>query len=158
MGLRYDSYCGLNCGACPVGMANEAGDADVLKELAERWGMDVRELECAGCKSPVTAVFCSECRIRSCARERGLEFCFQCAEYPCDRLVSFSDDDAPHHSVVLKNLSRIREAGLRKWLQEQSERWSCEVCGRRFGWYSETCPGCGSVLYNSVLEERDLES
>lgn len=157
MELRSDTYCGLNCGACPVGMASEKGDQALLAILAERWGNEAGELLCGGCKSGRNSVFCSSCGLRDCARERELEFCFQCTDYPCDRLVSFRDDDAPHHSAVLRNLSRIRDRGLKVWLEDEAGRWSCDVCGRRFGWYSETCEECGSVLYNAILEEKDIQ-
>ena len=34
METRYDSYCGLNCGACPVGIANELGDLEGIRKIA----------------------------------------------------------------------------------------------------------------------------
>jgi hypothetical protein len=154
--LTHDAYCGLNCGACPVGRANESGDTDLLAKMAEDWGRNAGDLICEGCKAEITADFCSRCGMRLCAREKGLEFCIECSDYPCWVLSAFRNDDAPHHSMVLRNLEQIRNLGVEGWLEAQAARWSCPVCGKRFGWYDETCEGCGGKLYNSVSEEMDL--
>jgi hypothetical protein len=157
MKVRYDTYCGLYCGACPVGKANEAEDGILLAGLAREWGREPGDLRCGGCKSDVTAVFCTDCRIRLCASERGLEFCHQCDDFPCGVLAGFRNDNAPHHSVVLRNLSRMKELGIEQWLEEEARRWSCGSCGEVFGWYSDECSRCGGEVYNSVEEEKDLE-
>ena len=94
--------------------------------------------------------------MRACAREKGLEFCSECPDYPCETLSSFRNDAAPHHSTIFKNLERIKEIGPEEWLEEQKRRWSCPECGTRFGWYSEKCSDCGAESYNAVSEERDL--
>ncbi|HOP27257.1 MAG TPA: DUF3795 domain-containing protein [Candidatus Sabulitectum sp.] len=154
--LRYDSYCGLNCGACMVGIANEMGKGDVLDGYAGNWKIPREKLECSGCKGDVTAGFCENCEMRLCAREKGIEFCFQCGEFPCKTITGFRNDDACHHSAVFSNLKKIREAGLEAWLASERKRWSCPECGERFGWYSERC-SCGAELYDSVKEEKDLK-
>lgn len=152
----YDTYCGLNCGACHTLMANERGDEQWINAAAERGNRKPEELRCHGCKTDVTAVYCTNCGMRVCAREKNLEFCSECTDYPCERIKSFRHDQAPHHSAVLKNLERIKEIGREKWLVEQKARWSCTECGTRFGWYSEKCSKCGAELYNAVAEDKDL--
>ena len=152
----YDTYCGLNCGACHTLIANELNDPEQLKAIAEKRSLKLEDLLCHGCKTDVTAIYCTNCRIRACAREKGLEFCVDCADYPCDMITSCRSDAAPHHSVVFKNLARIKEIGRDKWLAEEKARWACSKCGSRFGWYSETCANCGAELYNAPAEEKDL--
>ena len=154
---RYDTYCGLNCGACPVGLANDRGDTGRINAMAEEWGRLAEELVCGGCKTDKTAVFCTDCRMRLCAREKGLEFCVDCDDFPCSTISDFRNDEAPHHSVVLRNLELIGKLGVKTWLENEARRWSCPECGTRFHWYSETCEECGCSLYNAVSEEKDLE-
>jgi hypothetical protein len=155
MDYRYDSYCGLYCGACPVLVANKKGAVD---ELAEKFGMDAADLVCAGCKSGTVAGFCLECLFIPCARAKGVESCSDCKEYPCERLTGFRDDVSPHHSVVIKNLDRLKEIGLAAWLEEQDARWTCGACGARFDWYDEKCPDCGAETYDAQAEEKDIKS
>ncbi|MBD3286324.1 DUF3795 domain-containing protein [candidate division WOR-3 bacterium] len=152
----YDTHCGLYCGACPVLMANERGDEEWLQATAKQWKRQPEDLRCLGCKTEITAVFCTGCKMRACAREKGLEFCSECSDYPCEMVKDFRNDDAPHHSVIIKNLERIKEIGGKKWLAEQMERWTCTKCGTRFGWYTEKCEKCGAEVYNAVAEEKDL--
>lgn len=152
----YDAYCGLNCGACRTLIANEEKDERWLVNAAEKRNRKLEEMRCHGCKTDVTAVFCTNCGMRMCAREKGLASCSECSDYPCKKIESFRNDDASHHSAIMKNLDRIREVGKQKWLVEQKERWSCDQCGTRFSWYSEKCSECGAELYNAVAEEEDL--
>ncbi len=153
MKFRYDSYCGLYCGACAVLIANREEN---LEEKAQEWNMDPADLRCAGCKSDETSIYCMDCDIRECAENKKVDFCFQCAEYPCERLIGFRNDKYAHHSIILKNLETIKEGGAQRWLDEQELRWTCPECGTKFSWYDEACKTCGSTLYNSVAEEKDI--
>jgi hypothetical protein len=155
MSYRYDTYCGLYCGSCPLLQANQKG---TVEEIAKREKMKPGDLECHGCKSDRVAVFCRDCTFKSCAAERGHEFCVECDDYPCEELVKFRSDEWPHHSVVISNLERIRRDGLETWLKEREKRWRCRECGEEFTWYDEICESCGARLYNCRDESKDLES
>jgi len=73
-------------------MAND----DALKiEIASDWSaLYKRELKkedilCKGCKSETLFLFCSSCYITTCNKERGIENCEDCDEFPCDRYNEF---------------------------------------------------------------------
>lgn len=153
MEYRYDTYCGLYCGACAIIVQNKRQDRQATDEYC---GGTSDELRCMGCKSQLISCYCTRCAIRACALSRGVEFCFECREYPCSIIKKFKKDKYPHHSIVLKNLEHIRTLGVEQWLEEQKARWSCNKCGAGFSWYEEICPACGSRLYNCVEEERGL--
>ncbi|MCK5115264.1 MAG: DUF3795 domain-containing protein [Candidatus Aegiribacteria sp.] len=157
MNVRYDTYCGLNCSACPVGMANQQEDEKLIREMANDWDRNPEDLRCDGCKTSVNASFCTDCQIRRCARKRGVEFCIECEIFPCEIITQFRNDDASHHSVIFRNLELIRKLGVKTWLDTEEKRWSCKECGSRFNWYTETCDDCGTSLYNAVSEEKHLE-
>lgn len=153
MEFKYDAYCGLCCGACPVLKANENG---TLQEVARTWEEDPDDLVCHGCKTDVVCVYCNTCDFKKCAESKHVDFCFQCPEYPCSALAAFQADDRPHHSVIFENLKTIQEHGVDVWLEQQKSRWKCPECGTSFCWYDETCSTCGAPLYNSKKEEEDL--
>ena len=153
MEFRYDTFCGLYCGACDVLQANKRGSVEAL---AQAWEMEPAALRCQGCKSQVNAVYCVDCDVKACARERRVGFCFQCNEYPCDRLVSFRKDDHAHHSIVLQNLDQIRRLGLEPWLVQQRARWSCPQCGTEFAWYDRACSVCACEVSNCEEEEEHI--
>ncbi len=153
MESRYDTYCGLYCGACAVLVANESGE---IEKKAKEWGEKPADLRCFGCKSNTNSVYCRECELKQCAESKKVEFCFKCDEFPCERLVVFKNDKNPHHSIVLKNLEHICKNGVTNWLEEQHIRWSCRGCGTKFSWYDKICTSCGEKVYNCQDEEKDL--
>lgn len=154
MDYRYDSYCGLYCGACPILVANQKGAVD---ELAKKIEMDAADLVCAGCKSGARKAPRADCEFVLCALGKGVEFCVDCDEYPCGRLTDFRDDKWAHHSAVTRNLDRLKEVGLAAWLAEQDARWTCPACGARFDWYDEKCPDCGAETFDARAEDKGLK-
>uniref|UniRef100_A0A7C6EAJ4 DUF3795 domain-containing protein n=1 Tax=candidate division WOR-3 bacterium TaxID=2052148 RepID=A0A7C6EAJ4_UNCW3 len=154
MKFRYDSYCGIYCGACDTLIANEKGE---VAKLAKEWKRKPEELKCLGCKTTTNAIFCVRCKMRHCAQKKKVDFCFQCDEFPCPRLIAFRNDKSPHHSIVLRNLRIIQEIGVEKWLEDQDKRWRCKSCGDKFSWYDRKCVQCGSELYNCEDEEKELK-
>lgn len=106
--LRRLAPCGLNCGACVAfadGPVREHAAAlrDLLgpnfKSYAERFaGMNpvfeeyegfeklldwLAQGSCSGCRG--AGCLFTACRVGHCVREQGVEFCFECREFPCDR-------------------------------------------------------------------------
>ena len=154
METRYDTYCGLYCGACSVMRANEQG---LVEETAAEWETKPEDITCHGCKSDVLSVYCRTCEIKACAVEKGIEFCADCSAYPCERLIAFRDDEWPHHSVVTRNSDEIRQLGSEHWLESQAKRWRCSACSHRTTWYDETCPSCLSDVVSSRDEEQNAE-
>ena len=153
--FRNDTYCGLNCGACPVLVANKNGTVD---QRAAEWNMPAENLKCHGCKTDQLAVYCVKCDMRDCARQKNIAFCFECDEFPCETIVNFNNDKASHHSAALHNLYRIRDIGLDDWLTEQNNRWQCPECGTPFTWYEETCAACNGRLFSCRDEEQRINN
>jgi hypothetical protein len=128
-----DGYCGLYCGACPLMLATIAGTA---------------ESPCYGCKSELPAGHCATCAIKSCARERGYEFCYECAELDgCEKMHAFMvDPQWPYHQAVLTNFDFIEAEGQPAWLDAQDKRWRCAACGESHSWWDEACKNCGQPV------------
>ena len=141
------AYCGLYCGACSFKLTvDDAERAHVMSLPARYDKAKEAELEaCPGCRGEATACAADPCKIRACARTRGLTHCGLCAEFPCSILSAFANDGVPHHGETLGNLKRLREVREEAWLAEQRERWTCS-CGTRRSWYLRDCPSCRSGL------------
>lgn len=90
-------YCSINCNKCKV---LEKGD-------------------CAGCKGSADKQWSCDCEMRSCAKEKGHNYCFECGEFPCKHIKAFDSDPYEHHSVAVRNMEKMKEIGLDKWLKEQ---------------------------------------
>lgn len=106
----------------------------------------VKDLTCEGCLSDVRAIMCRECNLRTCAFEKGLTYCAQCADFPCQQIIDFNNDGFRHHSEVLDNIRRQQEIGIDAWVKEQEERWCCPNCSCVVDWYAGQCPDCNTTL------------
>jgi hypothetical protein len=148
----FAAPCGLYCGACVIRAAVKKNDPQLLEMIADGLAVylghsvGVEGVYCDGCLSDVRAAPCRDCEIRDCAISRGITHCSQCADFPCQIITDFNNDEFAHHSEVLDNIRRQREVGIDAWLKEQGERWRCPACGADSDWYAAQCTGCGKEL------------
>ena len=151
---RYDSYCGIYCGACEIVHEERNGR---LEEFAKRADKPPDLVACHGCKSEVITKCCEECRIRACAMAKGFETCIECDKCPCELFEFFKQADFyPLYVLMMNNLRTIKEGGPDAWLKGQEKRWSCPECGEASWWYQKTCEDCGAKLYSPEAEASDL--
>jgi len=69
---------------------------------------------CSGCRG--NHVLCPiECAASACTREKGVDFCFQCEEFPCSKKI-----DIKIQARWLKFNLRMKEIGVEQFCQEQS--------------------------------------
>ncbi len=135
------AVCGLFCPACSAFIATRE-DPERLQKIADGWGVPVEEARCDGCRSDRRFVYCRTCHMVSCAAERGLDFCGQCDEYPCQQLKEFQVA-MPHRIELWDNLARIEEVGWERWYAEKLEHYACARCGTINSAYDPTCRRCG---------------
>jgi hypothetical protein len=77
-----------------------------------------------------------------CARDKGVEFCGRCDEYPCGELVEFQAA-MPHRLELWNDLARIEEVGYDRWFEEKTAFYSCPDCGTVNSAYDLRCRSCG---------------
>lgn len=89
--------CGLICSECPAYQATQAGDRAAIEQVAAQWRVEynipnitVQDVNCDGCMTGERhCSHCSECEIRQCVSERGLQNCAYCPDFACERLENF---------------------------------------------------------------------
>lgn len=153
MRKRYDAFCGLNCYACFVMKANESNKEE-LEDFAKESGISIEDAYCNGCKTDVRFKNCRNCKIRECCEEKGISFCNECNEYPCEGYREFTTQ-LPHlETEPMSNLESIKSNGLKSWLEDQKIRWVCLHCNERFSWYEIKCCNCGNSLKGYEVPEK----
>jgi Protein of unknown function (DUF3795) len=123
--------CGMNCGIC----------AAYLRE----------KNKCAGCrgadaKKPITRV---RCKIKTCeVLQKGrLKFCFECKNFPCDNLKHLDRRYRTKYKMsMIENLEQIRDIGIRKFLMNEDQRWTCSRCSGTICVHKGFCIDCGKSL------------
>jgi hypothetical protein len=141
-----DTYCGIYCSACSVAMQGKTGLTDGF--AACLGSVPKEDIACGGCKSDNVYYGCRICGLRSCAREKNVEHCIECSEYPCKNYRSWQKAAKllPHIKEAADSLEAIKRDGVDHWLDSQKKRWSCPSCGTPFSWYASTCNNCGRSL------------
>ncbi len=114
--------CGLDCFNCVVYLANE--NPDMRAMVAEKMGIPLEQAGCRGCRGEngKCSVIPMPCRVYSCAEKRGVMFCCDCSDFPCDYLHPYADraGELPHNTKVF-NLCLIRKMGLESWAEEKAK-------------------------------------
>ena len=118
--------CGINCAAC-------------YAHLRAR-------KRCLGCQGADAAkpAHCLTCKIRACAVEKGLEFCHQCAGYPC-KAIRYIDKRyrlSYQHSLIETSL-HLKAIGPDAYMAEEREKWACKDCGGVISLHDQACSECG---------------
>lgn len=132
--LELVTYCGLYCGLCAqhgrIPRQANALRESMTKEGYEYWGTEIPGFDefwrfltvlcdpgksCPGCRQGGGPPFCS---IRKCARERQVDICVTCEEYPCRRVQGI----AKGYPTLMADGKRMQEIGIGAWVEEQEER------------------------------------
>jgi len=82
---RLAAPCGIHCGMCPLYKA--LSDEKLRDTLAQRMNVPPEKATCQGCRAidghcPVIG---QQCATYVCAREKGVDFCCDCSEFPCSK-------------------------------------------------------------------------
>lgn len=90
------SPCGLNCGLCVMRCSGS----------------------CGGCGRGSLP-----CGISRCAREHGIDYCFNCGEFPCARLSrACGNDTFITHRNQISDLEKAKRVGIGAYLTEQKRK------------------------------------
>lgn len=139
---RLAAVCGLFCPACHVYIGTKE-DPERLKALSLRSNRPLDELHCDGCRSERRCFYCkTKCFVSKCAATKKVDFCGECAEYPCKDLKAFQAE-MPHRIELWKSHERIKDVGWEKWYAEMIEHYSCPQCHTINSAYDLKCRKCG---------------
>lgn len=136
------AVCGLYCPACPIYQFTRQNNVKALTLIAQRMNITLDKVYCTGCRTSVKTDYCTNCVMIRCASGKGIDFCSDCHEYPCEHLLEFKKG-MPHRVEILDSLDRICDAGWESWYVEMQEHYACPGCHQPNGWYDFQCKSCG---------------
>ena len=113
---RLEAPCGIHCGKC---LLNQALLNEKLREnIAQRLNVPPEKATCEGCRAVVghCPAIGEQCATFVCVQEKGVEFCCDCSEFPCIKLMPCSDraETIPHNMKVY-SLALRKHKGEKAW-------------------------------------------
>jgi hypothetical protein len=104
--------CGIDCGICEMHTCKD--NPEMMKTFIGR-GVPVDKIPCKGCRAidGNCPVIPSKCDTLICIQNKGLDFCYECNDFPCNMLHPCSDraNILPHNLKVF-NLCTIKNKGV----------------------------------------------
>ncbi|MBP7461111.1 MAG: DUF3795 domain-containing protein [Candidatus Delongbacteria bacterium] len=150
------AVCGLFCPACSLYIGTHHAPQR-LEAMAAQMGRPVEELYCDGCRSERRSFYCrTMCGFKACAAEKGVEFCGECPDYPCQTLMNFQSQ-MPHRLELWDNLAMIRKEGLDAWYSKMVDHYRCPECGALNSAYDLLCPECRHDPGNEFTARHSAE-
>lgn len=147
------AVCGLYCGACGIYIATQENDVAKLENYAKMMNQTIDETRCNGCRSSVVTNYCKICKFTKCAAEKGISFCGECKEYPCNELKEFQAM-MPHRAELWESQEQIKAVGWEKWMIERQLYFSCKQCKTVNTAYDMKCRKCGAVPGNEFVKNN----
>lgn len=132
--------CGLDCFNCEIYEENIT--EEMKKQFALKIKKDPEEVACKGCRLQNGCRHLGQpCETLNCVKEKGLEFCFECEEFPCLKLQPAKEGaDRYPHNFKLFNLCRMKAVGVDKWAEEEAK-----LIRQRY-FLGKFIPGSGPIL------------
>jgi hypothetical protein len=121
--------CGMNCAACYAHLR--------------------KKRTCPGCRGPEDGQpnYCSRCQIRNCALNREIEFCFECSSFPCTLVKRIDKRYRVRYQVsLIENALRIKSVGIKQFLMEEKEKWTCSHCRGVISLHARACSECSQTI------------
>ncbi|SHO48448.1 DUF3795 domain-containing protein [Desulfopila aestuarii] len=110
--------CGIDCFNCLLFV--DMQQSNERKAFNERHPQ-MSGLNCQGCRQQNCPMLSGPCKTRQCVEDREIEFCHECADFPCALLAPVADQAGKFpHNMKVYNLCRIKSVGVDQWAREEA--------------------------------------
>ena len=131
---KYDlaAPCGDYCGGCGQYTGIIVKTAEQMRDFAELYGFEFRSkgafdfaqfilglewfiahAKCPGCGQGGGPAWCEA---KKCCITKELRICFECTDFPCEKVKAVADPD------TMDRHKRFKQVGFNKWVKEQAEK------------------------------------
>ncbi|MDY6911056.1 MAG: DUF3795 domain-containing protein [Chloroflexota bacterium] len=116
--------CGIYCGACVLYRAMR--DSTIREKVAISMGLAIEQAQCLGCraeKGNMVTMQGQVCESYDCISAKGLDFCYECDDFPCLKLAPCADraTEIPHNTKIY-SLMLIKNKGLKAAAEDSENR------------------------------------
>ncbi len=116
--------CGIDCFNCEVYEDNLTEEAKT--GISERTKIPKEKISCKGCIDGNQCSFIEiqgkKCKTLECIKDKGVDYCFQCNDFPCSFLMPLADGASKFpQNIKLYNLCQMKKIGVEAWSEQANE-------------------------------------
>ena len=117
--------CGVDCFNCHMYLARE--NKELRAEIAKSMDLPYDKAVCKGCRGEkgmpvIRSSDAAICDIYQCTEKKGISFCSDCSDFPCDKLHPLADEASKRiHNVKVFNLGLIKKMGVEAWAKDKAK-------------------------------------
>ena len=131
--LKMVAPCGYCCLSCPAYVHSTCADKVAIEKEVKRSNIGGYELDlsssnikgwCNGCRQTKGSPhFDRLCRTYDCClNKKGLDFCYECQEFPCLKFAPISDSaELRRHNTKIYNLLMLKKLGLEEYIEQSGQ-------------------------------------
>jgi hypothetical protein len=124
------AQCGMNCGTCVAFFGYTMAGTK-------------RKHPCVGCRTRASLCAFIKKGCKRIAAKEPVEYCFECADFPCEKLAKLDETYAEKYGLsLIQNLRYINTKGMDEFLKREQEKWTCPTCGGAICVHTRRCYTC----------------
>ncbi|MBN2807810.1 MAG: DUF3795 domain-containing protein [Prolixibacteraceae bacterium] len=152
--FKIAAGCGLHCATCTFYIGSTE-DRERSEKHAKRFEVPIEAVTCYGCKSEKHSAYCQSCKLIQCLNNKGLDYCGECSEYPCQALKDFKME-RPHRNDLFIDMQLLMEKGLDEWNELVRRKYTCPECGTLNSAYDLVCRKCGNKPSSEFVKQNTV--
>lgn len=121
--------CGMNCLVCYVHLKDKK--------------------PCPGClnNNVNKPERCKNCKIKNCAQEKGLTYCYECLDFPCKQIKNLEKSYTKRYNTsLIENSKKVQMDGISLFMTSEQEKWICKKCSGVISLHDAECSNC-EIIY-----------
>ena len=117
--------CGMNCLVCYVHLKDKK--------------------PCSGCRAidDNKTERCKSCKIKKCAIEKSIRYCFECIDFPCMQIKNLDKSYIKRYNTsLIENSQKVQTDGIYLFMKSEHEKWICRNCSGVISLHDSECSNC----------------
>jgi len=101
------AVCGLNCSECDIFQASS--NRELAQQIVDWFKKErdtevkIEDIRCLGCRGDRAKHWSPDCWIlKCCVDEKGLEYCFQCGDFQCEKLKEWAEENKSYGEALYR--------------------------------------------------------
>ena len=86
---------------------------------------------------------CKVCKIKNCAQEKGLTYCYECSDFPCKQIKNLEKSYTKRYNTsLIENSIKVHNDGIGLFMICEQEKWICKHCSGVISLHDAECSNC----------------